>query len=366
MRLTRFFPLLILLVFSNACVEPLSVPTSISEPRLVVDALITDQPGPYTVKLFMSSNANQNLNKPNYVTHAKVTITDDLGHDEILIEGSAGQYHTTAMQGTVGRKYQLFITTSEDKRYQSSEAELLPPGEIQNLYWEFEENSINQNDLTLPQDAFWVYLDAKGETGQQNYFRWRWTGTYHAKTFPELHIGHLGPSSFPDPLPCSGYIVGDNGVERTDTCTCCDCWAPQFNSNVLLSKNDFLGEDAFARVLVSKIPIDRRLFYEKYYVEVEQLRFSEDVYDFWKLVSAQQQGTGSIFQPNAVKVKGNIHCVSDPNEEVLGVFSAASVTTKGLFIDRKELPKQIPVVDTLTVDCRKFFEGSTNQKPPFW
>jgi Domain of unknown function (DUF4249) len=357
---------IILLTFSDACVEQFDTPIDSGEPRLVVDGLITDGPGPYTVNLSMSSRIDQNLNKSEDVTDAEVKIVDDVGNIETLVETSDGTYKTTTLQGVVGRTYQLFITTADDKQYQSTTQTLEPAGEITNLYAVFRENSINENDLAAPQDAFWIYLDAKGDVGEDNFLRWRWKGVYHGKTYPELHVRIVGTSPFPDPLPCSGWVVDRGVLTQVDTCICCDCWVPHYNTDVFVSDNETVNENEFNGVLLGKVPIEKRMFYEKYYLEAEQLSASEEVHHFWKLVRAQQRGADDIFQPNVVRIKGNIQPVSSPKEQVYGIFAAAAIQRRSIFLDRMDVPKVIAPIDTTAGDCRKYFPGSTNIKPPYW
>lgn len=364
------FRIIIVLLFlvSDGCVDELKVPVLVQR-NLVVDGAITDEPGPYTVKLYLSSSIEEDLDRPEYVTGASVQIKDDLGNTEQLTEASDGIYTTDAngIQGEVGRKYQVLITTTDGNQYESSLAALTSAGEIETLDFTFEENVINPDDLSEPQDAVIVWIDARGTAGNPNLFRWRWTGTYRVRTFPELHEQALPDGgSVPDPLPCSGYIVDPEfGLMQVDTCSCCDCWLNQYSTSVLLSNNDFVEDDEFNHVQVAEIPFDKRLFYEKYHIEVEQISEPEDVYQFWKLVDSQEEGAGDIFQPNIVKVTGNIRCTTNPDEEVFGIFAVSAITKKSIFIHRNDIPKRLAPIDTSYSDCRDY-AGATNIKPPFW
>lgn len=367
MKTSRWIVILLMLAFSDACVEPLDVPVITSGRKLVVDGLITDAAGPHKVKLFMSSYLNEDLNSPVDVTGALVRIVDDLGNEVILNEEIDGEYTSDAgFQGEVGRKYRLEIELENGKEYQSTFEELQPPGELTNLYFEYRENSINQNDLTKPQDAFWVYLDATGVPQEKNLLRWRWTGTFQYRTYPESREKNVGDVVLPDPIPCSGYIAPDGALIQVGPCICCDCWAPFYNRDVLISNNDFASAEHFNGVLIGKIPVDKIYFYDRFHVGVEQLALSEEAYDFWKLLGASKHGAENIFQPNTISIKGNISCVTDNSEEVYGIFSAASVVEKGIFISQADIPGGVADLDSVIADCRQTYPGATNQKPPFW
>jgi hypothetical protein len=369
MKFLRLF--LILFLITDACIDRYHLPEKLSGPRLVVDGMITDQPGPATIVLSESLDINTSVRKTEPVTGATVTIHDDAGNKELLQEVSAGVYQTSgiALKGVIGRKYHATIRIQE-KEYVSDPQTLLPAGVIDDVYFIAEENVINDGDLTLPQNSVSILMNARGTPGAPNLFRWRWSATYEVKTFPELKtrldLESRPPVEIPAPLPCSGYIMGDGGViEKIDTCTCCKCWVDESGSRALISDNQFSENDSFRGVHVVKLPVDSWRFNIKYLIRIEQLSVSEEVYAFWKLVKAQQDGEGSLFQPNAVRVKGNVHSTTDPDEQVLGIFSVSAVTTKELSIVKDQIPFTM-TSEIVAASCFSLFQGSSNIKPPNW
>jgi hypothetical protein len=170
----------------------------------------------------------------------------------------------------------------------------------------------------------------------------------------------------PDPLPCSGYINAKDQLVQVDDCSCCDCWVYEYNSRARVSQNQFVSNNQFKNVGVTRIPVDNWRFYRKYYVEVEQLSVSENVFEFWKRLAGQQQGTGSVFQPNAVKIQGNMRSVSHPDVEVFGIFAASAIVRRSMFIHRSNIPRLIAPPDTITFDCRFSFDNADNERPLFW
>lgn len=365
MKFLRLF--LILFLLTDACVDRYHLPVKLTGPKLVVDGMITDQPGPATIVLSESLDINTNANKTSPVRGATVVIHDDAGNEEVLQEVSAGVYQTSgvALKGVVGRKYHTTIRIQE-KEYVSDPQELLPAGAISDVYFTAEESVINDGDLTLPQDAVTIFMNARGTPGYSNLFRWRWSATYEVKTFPELKVRYDRFGPVPDPPRCSGYIPGDGGgIEKIDTCTCCKCWVDESGNRALVSDNQFAENDSFKGVHVAKLPVDSWRFNIKYLIRVEQLSVSEEVYAFWKLVKAQQDGEGSLFQPNAIRVKGNIRSITDPEEEVLGIFSVSAITTRELSIVKDEIP--FPMTrEEVAASCSSLFKGSSNIKPPNW
>jgi hypothetical protein len=338
--------------------------------RLVIDGLITQDPGPYEVKLFYSNALDKDQKTIRYETRASVWINSSMGESEQLTQVAPGIYQTRAdgLRGQVGTSYSIRILTDEGKEYVSAPQLLADGGSISKVYSEFQEDAINGDDPAAAHDVFNVYADCQGEPGKENLFRWRWWGTYTARSYPELHDtlppGYRNP--IPWPLPCSGYIYTRAGLTKVGECTCCICYATEYSPSALVSHNGYSNDYRFNKVSMAKIPATGMRFYERYYIQVEQLRLSDEVYKFWSLVEAQQEAQGSIFQPNAVRIKGNVHLASDNNDVLLGVFTVAGISRNSVFIERGEIPYEPDPIGMIGDDCRHLFENATTQKPSFW
>lgn len=368
MKVIRFFLYSFLLIFSDACIDKYDLPTIVGEPVLVVDGLITDQPGPYTVELYKAIPQETLASERTMVKGATVKIIDDAGTTEILTEVEAGIYMTSLIQGVQGRKYHIDINIG-DNEYISEPQELRPAGQIDSIYYRFQENAINENDLSLPQDVLDVYMDSHGDEGKSNLFRWRWSSIYEVLTYPQLRTKWQGrpPVEVPDPLQCSGYITRNGGITQIDDCICCSCWVPEFNGMPLVSNNQSSSTVEFKGSFVARVPVDHWRFTKKFYMRVEQMSVSEEVYEFWKLAKAQYDGEGSLFQPNAVRVTGNIHSVNNSEEKVLGVFAVSGVVSKEFSVGRRQVPDNIEIaLDTIRGSCLGPFRNSSNQRPSFW
>jgi hypothetical protein len=104
----------IALVFVS-CEEPISLDLRQTEPRVVIDGQVTDQPGRQRVKVTRSVGFYQNGLTPR-ITNAVVTVEDDLGnivnfvHNPNQHADSAGIYlPEVPFTGTIGRTYTLKV-----------------------------------------------------------------------------------------------------------------------------------------------------------------------------------------------------------------------------------------------------------------
>ena len=354
----------VIFLFIGACIDPLNVKVTESDRLLVVDGLITNLPGPYQVKLFYSNSLSTSRLAPfEPVTHAVVVIVDDLDNNYNLTEVSPGLYETdpNELTGEIGRSYYVSIKTQGEVEFQSTIQKLTEPGEISNLYFELDNESASGNDGELK-----VYIDSKGVSNEENLFRWRWTTIHKTIASPELHTTTTPRGEIRTPEPCSGYVLRQGQLVQVGECTCCICWSYNYSEGSFVSQNDFVSENTFNKQFLGKIPVTAMHFYDRYYFEVQQLSLSEEAYSFWNLVEKQQKSATDLFQPDAVKIKGNIKNVSDPSKEALGFFGVSGVASVTTDIQESQIPYALPEIETVPHSCLDYFKYPTTEKPPFW
>lgn len=92
-----------------SCQKVIHVDLNSTAPRYVVEGNVTDQPGPYLVKITRSVNFDQNNSFPG-VDGATVVITDsNTNVVDTLTELLAGMYQTHLITGVSGHTYKLSI-----------------------------------------------------------------------------------------------------------------------------------------------------------------------------------------------------------------------------------------------------------------
>ena len=116
----HIYALLVLVsaVFMSACEEVTDIDLNTAAPRITVQAEITDQPGPYSVTLLKSESYFASNDSFPPVRNAIVSISDDAGNTDALLETTPGVYKTTSLQGVSGRTYHLKIV-SDGKTYEA-------------------------------------------------------------------------------------------------------------------------------------------------------------------------------------------------------------------------------------------------------
>lgn len=105
----------LLLVLFSACEDVIDIDLKDVEPQIVIEGMVTDQLGPYMVKISKTGDYFKPSTFP-AVSGAIVKIMDDAGNSETLQETEAGIYMSDSLQGIPGRTYTLTVI-AEGKDY---------------------------------------------------------------------------------------------------------------------------------------------------------------------------------------------------------------------------------------------------------
>jgi len=113
----RIIFLLTIIIFIG-CDKEIQLPLDPNASLLVIDGSITDEPGPYFVKLSKSTDIGNTNGNP-LVNNASVIISDNQGIRDTLIQNINGLYQTKKIRGFYGNTYFLEVTV-EGKKYTAS------------------------------------------------------------------------------------------------------------------------------------------------------------------------------------------------------------------------------------------------------
>jgi hypothetical protein len=348
----RFNPLILLVLgLVSSCLTPYQPDTQSIGRAMVVEGLISDQPGPYAVNLTQTADYTYSgLNL--LVTAATVTLSDNLGNKEILKETKPGSYQTAVngIRGIVGRSYKISIKTSTGKQYESSLELLKAAPPISKLSYEYKYNPAPfENDK---KNTWEVYLDTKDPETTGDYYRWVW------KNYDKIDACKLS-----DNINADGFYIG---------IPCCSaCWdINQCYSNCInISSDAAINGKAISRQYIMSVPFTSRAIY---YLEVEQQSISPGAYQFFNSVKKLVNNTGGLFDSAPATVGGNMKCISNPDEAVYGYFGAAGISVLSLKVDRSKDAVGIPNGKSISLDnlaaclvCENSIYRTPN-KPRFW
>jgi hypothetical protein len=297
--------ILFIVILLNSCVSEFIPETHENMEMFVVEGLITDNPEADTVKLSKSVAVGQ-IDKVVPVQGANVMIEDDLGNIVYLNEITGGKYVTDPdeFRGIIGRKYKLRILTNGisdyNYTYESYPVELKPVPPVNAVYYEKTVIEEASEGVSL-KEGCQVYLDSFDSGEGCRFYKWDYQETWEI------------------------FLPFD--IENKT------CWVSENSGNIEVKNTSTLSENRINKMPVVFISNNSDRLIKKYSVLVNQYSLNEDEYNYWNKVKVITENVGSLYDITPASVRGNIFCLEDPQQVVLGYFSVSAKTSKRIFID---------------------------------
>jgi len=97
------------------CQKVVSIDLNNANPRLVIEGVVTDQAGPYSVKLSKSADYFAPTLYYPPVSGAVVVLADNFGQVDTLKESISGTYLSSTLLGVGGSSYSMFVSVDGDQ-----------------------------------------------------------------------------------------------------------------------------------------------------------------------------------------------------------------------------------------------------------
>ena len=333
------YTLLFLIILLTGCRESFMPAYKDYQSALVVEGMITNQPGPYTVKL----SKTQPLGNGELVPYSgcSVQLLEKNGKTETLTELDSGIYRSTenGIQGEVGKAYRITITTPQGNFYQSDFEKIRTPTPIDSVYARTEYHRSNNYPEGLP--GYQFYIDTKRAPNDSTYIYWKMSETYEYTS--DFQISAVFRNYRFEPFPSDSLYR---------------CYKTQPVKSIFTSSTSGLNEARVERQPLHFVGTDNRKLMCRYSLLVKQLTISEDCYRYWENLSEQLSEEDFLFGKQPYQIQGNVYNPDNPREVVRGYFVVGGVDHKRIFLDP-------PKVDFLYPTCALDFEiGRLPYLPP--
>jgi len=308
------------LTILNSCLKPYEVDPTGYEELLVVYCLITNDNQYPQINI---SRTTQNIELDNEpVSNAIVIITDNEGHEATFQEIAPGLYQPNdgGINGQVGQVYQLYIKTPDQKEYLSSKCEMLPPSQIDTVY--FDKDKEWNIESTKENVGVSIFTDGKIEGS--NYIRWIYDETWKFQVpYPYNFAFDLEKN---EPV----FITPENVI----------CWKTKHSNSINIHSidNQINRNIKQKKILFIPTKLSDKLSI-RYSILLKQLTISKEEYHFWNKLKKTTENNGDIFGKQPFSITSNITNINDPQEPVLGYFQVSSVSSKRIYINYSDANK---------------------------
>ncbi|MDB5016926.1 MAG: hypothetical protein JWQ84_1758 [Mucilaginibacter sp.] len=315
-----------------SCKKPY-LPPVIAAPGsfLVVEGVINNGSDSTIIKLSKTVNLSSTTTT-NPILKAIVTVEDNQNNAYALTETAHGKYVSAGLNLNNTLQYRLRIKTADNKEYLSDYVTVLDSPPIDTINYDIQSNGIN------------LYSGTHDPSNKVKYFRFDYTETwiFHSKYFSQFKSNGdtvLGRD-----------LVNDNIYQ---------CWQNDTSSTIVLASSAKLSQNVLVNNPITSVSSTSEKLEAKYSIMVRQYALSADAYIFWSNIKKNTEQLGSIFDAQPSQLNGNIHCLTNPQEAVIGYLSVGSVSSKRIFIDNRILPAWVPNTPyNMCIDTPLFYKYS--------
>jgi hypothetical protein len=299
----------LLIAATSGCKKPYEPPViSSNNSYLVIEGLINSGTDSTFIKLTRTVKLSSKA-APAPELNAVVTVESDQNTTYQLQDAGNGLYESAPLNLSPNAKYRLRVKTSDNKEYLSDLVEAKDTPDIDSISYSVQNNGVQFSVNTH---------DPKNNT---RYYRWDFDETWqYISYYPSFY--KLDSTGYPT------YRINYNGPDNIY-----QCYATAQSHQVLLGSSAKLTNDVISYAPVDFISAGSGKISHGYSVMLRQYALTSEGFAYWQNVKKNTEQLGSIFDAQPSTLQGNIHCVTNPTEPVIGFISVSSVTAKRLYVD---------------------------------
>ncbi len=325
----------LLVMLAPSCTEPFQpvIEEGDLKPGLVVEGQISNETGPFRVKLTTSVPiyANRGAQGNDHsVPGADVHIIDDSGNDFVLSEYDYGWYETVSkdLKGKPGSTYTLFITTPDGMQYQSSPQKMMESPPIDSVYFEEYQTTSFDGPEPVTENRMNILVGSEAPENVDTYLQWHCEETWEFHMPERIMVDHGPPSpnGFSYEPPSNESISIDESNEKV-------CWITENTKKILVaSTTGYKDRKVDHFILLSIGPPDDKLNV-RYSILVKQYAINAEIYNLLRKLRDANTETSGMYGKIPGQILGNITCCNNGEKE-LGYFIASAVQSKRIFIGK--------------------------------
>src|SRR6185437_15265679 len=284
---------------------------------LVVDGFINSGQEPTTITLSRTRSLDSTAATPEH--NALVSIEGENSGAFPLYESGNGNYISSSLQLNPGEKYRLRIKTQMGEEYVSDFSSYRSTPDVDSLSWKRDNNGVK------------IFINTHDDQIQPGYYYWKYEETweFHSRYYNSLewvyndkHIPIAVAYKYPD--------------QSFDT-SIYKCWKTVNSSNINVGSSEKLSRDLIYNEIMSIEPESEKLSV-LYSINVRQFALSKDAYTYLQKLKINTEEIGSIFAAQPSELTGNMHCINNPTELVIGYVEVSQEKDKRLYIKNSEVP----------------------------
>ena len=309
--------LIILILFTEACVEPYEADIKGETELISIEGSIIKGDPVQHIAISTTTSILEKEFKP--VRGCEVKVVDELNNEFMFAENSIGTYSLAIDDDLLiyNRKYKLAITTPHGVKYESNWESINNSTAIDTVYYELEAKFETFTGEKINGIQFYIDIDAP-DTGSR-YFRWNITESYEYTSSGKISYLFLNRDLIPSPV--------------SDVWSVYRCWISEEVEGIYISNTMNLTINEKKEIPLNYVSSLTDRLKIKYSLLVSQYPLSEGAFKYWQNNQIATETSDGLYTQQPGQAISNIQCINK-DENVLGYFWASSVTKKRIFVPR--------------------------------
>ena len=251
-----------------------------------------------------------------YERRASVRIEGEDNSSVSLYEVGNGIYRADQLALRQDSRYRLHIISSTGKEFISDfvSPKRTPP--IDTLTWQREADGID------------LYINTHDPQNNTRYYKWEYDETWEFNSTYFASLKYVYNSL--------GFIIGIDTTSLVEFHAMYTCWASESSKRMLIGSSARLSQDTINQELLN-IPNSSWKFTVLYSINVRQYALTKEGYEYLQLIKKNTEQTGGLFDAQPSQLRGNIRCVTDTTEPVVGFIEISDAQEKRFFIRRSDV-----------------------------
>ncbi|HNN30394.1 MAG TPA: DUF4249 domain-containing protein [Chitinophagaceae bacterium] len=228
-------------------------------------------------------------------------------------ERANGQYVVYGATLLPTEFYRLKITTSGAVVYQSDliKGKITPA--IDSVTWKID------ND----KNGIQFYVNSHDAANETKYYKWDCEEVWEYRAYYESQYKYLGDTIIEPRLP------GEQ-IYR--------CWRTVLPTQIFINTTEKLSSDVISNEKILFVGKGSNRFDQRYSILVKQRALTKEAFEYWQQLKQSSELGGSVFDVQPTQLLGNLHCVTNPNEPIIGYVSATTTAEKRIYILNTNVP----------------------------
>ncbi len=302
------------LLLATGCRDPYLPDVVAKAPNyLVIEAVLNAGQGATNVRITRTTQ----IDRTSAITgeaNAVVTVEGKDNSSVSLPYQGNGQYVHPNLNLIIDNEYRLRVKTSDGKEYLSAYVVAKTTPAIDSVTW-------NRSAA----GGVEIMVNSHDDANKTKYYRWEYDETWEIHTYYFSKYVYVNQSR----------RVRDRVMPAEDVST---CWRSRSSTNILVGTTTRLQSDVVSQMPVTGFSNGDDRLSVRYSILVRQYALDKAAYEFYDLLRKNTESIGTIFDAQPSEIRGNITCVSDPAEPVIGYVTASSVEEKRIFINSSQVP----------------------------